>query len=312
MKKSTLADLSLLAVALVWGITFVLVQNAISFLPPHTFNAIRFFIASVFLFLLILMFFRKQLQEVSLKMVKAGVILGIWLFCGYAFQTVGLLYTTSSKAGFITGLSVVLVPLFALILLKERLKWPAIVGVAAATIGLYLLTLGDTLGINRGDLLIFLCAISFGLQIIFTGKYAPNYPSMALSLIQIATVSVLSAISAFFLEDWHKGLQADTLLHPAVIWALLITAIPATALAFLAQTICQKFTSSTHVALIFSMEPVFAALAAILLTNEVLGFKALSGCILIFIGMILSEIKPEQFTLIKNRKISTGDTTCTK
>lgn len=305
MKKSTLADLSLLAVTFVWGTTFVLVQNAVNILPPHTFNAIRFFMASVFLFLLIIGFYREQFHKVSGKMLLSGIILGIWLYCGYAFQTIGLLYTTSSKAGFITGLSVVMVPLFALLLLKQRPKWPAVVGVSAAAVGLYLLTLSDSLTINRGDFLVLLCAVSFALQIIFTGKYAPNYPSMALSLIQISTVSVLSAISALMMEDWHKAFDHHTLLQPAVIWALLITAIPATALAFLAQTICQKFTTPTHVALIFSMEPVFAAFASFFWTNEVLGFRAFSGCILIFIGMILSELQPEQlFLSLRNKKIS--------
>jgi len=119
MKRSILADLSLLTVAFVWGTTFVLVQNAIATLPPHTFNAIRFFMAAVLLFLFMLLFFRDQLKAISVKMVLSGVILGIWLFGGYAFQTIGLLYTTSSKAGFITGLSVVLIPVFGFFILAK-------------------------------------------------------------------------------------------------------------------------------------------------------------------------------------------------
>ncbi|MBP1930384.1 DMT family transporter [Ammoniphilus resinae] len=303
MQKSWLADLSLLLVAFVWGTTFVIVQNAISVLPPHTFNGIRFFLASVFLFLVLLFLYPQQLKQLSKKMVFAGVILGVWLFGGYAFQTVGLLYTTSSKAGFITGLSVVLVPIFALFVLGQRPKWPAVLGVVAATIGLYLLTLGDSLNLNRGDVFVFFCAISFAGQIILTGKYAPNFPSMALALIQIATVSVLSIIASFLFEDWQHAWQASTILNRDVLWALLITAGPATALAFLAQTICQRFTTPTRVALIFAMEPVFAALTAFIWTDEILGTKAISGCLLIFVGMILSELKPEQLTLKKRTNL---------
>lgn len=302
MKKSVIADLSLLAVAFVWGTTFVIVQNAIATLPPHTFNAIRFLMASVLLLLFIFLFFRDQLMAISKEMLLSGFILGIWLFGGYAFQTVGLLHTTSAKAGFITGLSVVLVPVLGLVLLKHKLKWPSILGVIVATLGLYFLTLGNSLSLNKGDMLVFLCAFCFALQIIFTGKYAPHYPSMSLALIQIITVSLLSAIGAFFFEDWQTGVKLSNLAQPSVIWALLITAGPATAFAFLTQTICQRFTTPTRVALIFAMEPVFAALASFIWTEEVLGVKALIGCLFIFIGMILAELQPEQL-LQKRKKI---------
>lgn len=302
MKKTFLADFSLLLVALVWGTTFVLVQNAIASLPPHTFNAIRFFMASVLLLVLLLLFYREQLTSLTKNMVISGVTLGIWLFCGYAFQTVGLLYTTSSKAGFITGLSVVLVPVFALLILKQKLKWPSVLGVVVAVIGLYLLTLGDSLTLNKGDVLVFLCAISFAFQIIMTGKYAPHYPPMALALIQIFTVSILSSIAALIFEDWQYSISVSNLLQSHVISALLITAGPATAFAFLAQTICQRFTTPTRVALIFAMEPVFAAIAAFIWTEEILGFKALSGCLLIFVGMILSELNPDQLRIREKKK----------
>ena len=301
MKRSVIADLSLLAVAFVWGTTFVLVQNAITSLPPNTFNAIRFFMAAILLFLFMLLFFRDQLRAITRKMLLSGFILGIWLFGGYAFQTIGLLYTTSSKAGFITGLSVVLIPIFGLLLLKQKPKWPSIIGVIAAISGLYLLTIGDSFFLNKGDMLVFFCAICFAFQIIFTGKYAPNFPSMSLALIQIFTVSFLSAIGAFFFEDWQSGVQLSNLGQPLIIWALLITAGPATAFAFLIQTVCQKFTTPTRVALVFAMEPVFAALASFIWTEEVLGTKALSGCLLIFMGMIFAELRPEQF-LSKRKK----------
>ncbi|MED4731751.1 DMT family transporter [Aneurinibacillus migulanus] len=305
MKKTMIADGILLLVAFVWGATFVIVQNAVASLPPLTFNGVRFLLASVFLLLFLMLFYRPQLQQMSARLIWSGIILGILLFAGYAFQTIGLLYTTSSKAGFITGLSVMLVPLFSLLLLKQKLKLPAVIGVSLAAIGLYFLTLGDALNVNQGDFLVFLCAISFALQIIFTGRYAPHFPSLALAFVQILTVAVLSTGSAFFFEDWRTTLTWSTLTLPTVYWALLVTAIPATALAFLAQTECQRFTTATRVALIFAMEPVFAAITAYIFNGEILGGRALMGCLFIFIGMILAELQTEQITAwIKKRKTS--------
>lgn len=289
MKKSILADGILLTVTFVWGATFVIVQNAISILPPLTFNAVRFFMAAAFLFSCLLLFYRSQLAQINARLLGAGILIGLWLFLGYAFQTVGLLYTTSAKAGFITGLSVVLVPMLALLILKQKPRVPAVLGVLVATIGLYFLTMGDAVAVNRGDILIFFCAVSFALQIIFTGRYAPHFPSLALACIQIFVVSVLSGISALILENWQAALSFKTFTTPAVYIALFVTAIPATALAFLAQTECQKFTTATRVALIFAMEPVFAAATAYFFNDELLTARALTGCILIFLGMILAE-----------------------
>lgn len=293
VKKSIIADSILLAVTFIWGATFVVVQNAIATLPPLTFNAVRFFIAAAFLFGCLLLFYRNQLAQMNARLLGAGMMIGVWLFLGYAFQTVGLLYTTSAKAGFITGLSVVLVPVFALLILKQRPRIPAVLGVLVATAGLYLLTMGDSLAINRGDALVFLCAVSFALQIIFTGRYAPHFPSLALACVQIFVVSVLSALGALVLEDWQTALSVETFATPAVYTALLITSIPATALAFLAQTECQKFTTATRVALIFAMEPVFAAATAYFFNGELLTSRSLFGCMLIFLGMILAEFPLE-------------------
>lgn len=290
MKKPILADLILLFIAFIWGATFLVVQNAISTLPPNTFNAVRFSIAALFLLIIMLLFVRRDLASFTPSLAKAGLIIGVWLFAGYALQTMGLLYTTPSKAGFITGLSVVLVPLFSFLLLRERIKWPAIVGVLIAVVGLYLLTLGESLQINIGDLLVFGCAISFALQIVFTGKYAPRHAALPLAIAQLATVAAASWLYAFLFEEWQLAFQLEAMLIPEVAWGLFITAIPATALAFLAQTSFQQQTSSTRVALIFAMEPVFAALTSYLWINEVLSLKQIVGCSLIFAGMILAEL----------------------
>jgi drug/metabolite transporter (DMT)-like permease len=290
MKPSSLADISLIFVALIWGATFVVVQNAISFLEPLTFNAVRFTIAAILLALWLLLFERKQVKSFNSKLLGAGVILGFWLFIGYGFQTLGLVYTTSSKAAFITGLSVVMVPLFTILLLRKRLSLNAYIGVVTATAGLYLLTMTDVSGLNLGDGLVFVCAIGFALQILLTGKYTNQYPTLLLTVIQITTVAVFSTISSLLFEDWRQAFEPAILFTTEVALALVITAVFATAIAYLIQTKFQKYTTPTRVALIFAMEPVFAAITGFIWAGDRLSFSAMLGCLLIFAGMIFAEI----------------------
>ncbi|EKN63734.1 DMT family transporter [Schinkia azotoformans] len=302
-RQQVIADVSLLLVTFIWGSTFVLVQNAVALLEPFTFNGVRFGLAGLFLIAWLFVFKRNILSMMNKKLLLSGVIMGTWLFTAYALQTFGLLHTTSSKAGFITGLSVVLVPLFGFLFLKETPKRFAVFGVGVATIGLYLLTLGDSLALNFGDILVFFCAISFAAHIVVTGKYTPLYSTLLLTIVQIFTVSVLSSISAVLFEDWQRVFDSEVMGNANVFLALIICSIFATALAFLAQTNFQKFTTPTRVALIFAMEPVFAAITGFFWANERLGSKALLGCLLIFIGMILAELPQKVFDgLVKNKR----------
>jgi drug/metabolite transporter (DMT)-like permease len=306
MKKPIFADICLLFVTFIWGTTFVLVQNAIGLLEPFSFNGIRFLAAAFMLLLWLLIFERKQLVFLNIRMLASGVFIGFWLFLGYAAQTIGLLYTTTSKAGFITGLSVIFVPLFSMFLLKQFPSRNAVIGVSIATFGLFLLTMTDVSSLNIGDGFVFICAISFALQIIFTGKFSSKYPTLLLTVIQISTVAILSIISAFLFEDWRKSFNVEILLSKDVIIALIITSIFATALAFLIQTNFQKYTTATRVALIFAMEPVFAAIAGYYWAAERLSYSALFGCILIFAGMIFAELPANKFPSLKKNKSFQG------
>jgi drug/metabolite transporter (DMT)-like permease len=306
MKKPFLADLSLLLVTVIWGTTFVLVQNAIGFLEPFSFNGIRFLTAAILLILCLVIFEKRQLKQRNLKLILSGVFIGFWLFLGYATQTIGLLYTTSSKAGFITGLSVVFVPLFSLFLLKQFPSKNAVFGVLVATVGLFLLTTTDITALNSGDGFVFVCAISFALQIIFTGKFSNKYPTLLLTTIQISTVAVLSIISSFIFEDWRKSLNVEVLLSKDVLIALIITSVFATAVAFFVQTNFQKYTTATRVALIFSMEPVFAAITGYFWANERLSYSALIGCFLILAGMVFAELPSKKIPILRKRKSLEG------
>ena len=279
LNRSQWADFSLLLVAFVWGSTFVVVKWAIEDLPPLPFLAIRFALA--FISLLPFLYFQKA--HISKGTLLKGVALGGLLFSGYAWQTVGLQYTTASNAGFITGLSVVFVPVFVTITTRKLPNPGLILGVLCALIGLAFLSLGDRFQLNKGDLMVLICALSFALHIFFVGRYAPQSNATVLACVQIFTVSVLSGISSFFLPQPIMNFSTN------VWFALLVTAIPATSLAFFVQSKMQQFTSPTHTALIFTMEPVFAAISAFFFAGEISTHRGLIGAALVLVGMLIAE-----------------------
>lgn len=286
--KRYFADGVLLFVTAVWGTTFVLVQNAVHAMPVFTFLAVRFSAAGFLLLLPALWHPPSRRTLADPRLWKAGFWIGLWLFAGYAFQTLGLLYTTAGKAGFITGLSVALVPLFSLLILRRMPALSAWIGVATAACGLYFLSFGGVAGFNKGDALVLLCAIAFALQIIAVGKYAPTYPALPLAAIQLLTVGALSTVA---MVGTNEGTTASfASMGLSAVWsALLICIFLATILAYFAQTAFQKFTTPTRTALIFSMEPVFAAVAAVLWAGERLTALELIGCALILAGMLVAE-----------------------
>ncbi|TGE31946.1 DMT family transporter [Desulfosporosinus sp. Sb-LF] len=289
LNKSKWADLSLLLVTLVWGSTFVIVKWAIEDLPPFPFLAIRF----AFAFISLLPFLWFQRMHISEGALIQGVSLGVFLFSGYAFQTVGLQYTTASNAGFITGLSVVFVPALVTITTRKLPRPGLVLGITSALIGLAFLSLGDRFQLNKGDIMVLLCALSFALHIFLVGRYAPHTNATVLAAVQILTVSVLSGIFSLLVPQ-------PALHFSSTAWiALLVTAIPATSLAFFVQTKMQQFTTSTHTALIFSMEPVFSAISAFFLAGEILTHKGLFGAGLVLGGMLIAE-----FTGSENEKLS--------
>ncbi len=282
MSRQLQADLALLLVALIWGSTFVMVKDAVTFVGPFTFIAVRFSMTALAMVLL----FWRRLRAFGRRELAAGALIGVFLFAGYAFQTAGLQYTTASKAGFITGLSVVMVPFTTWLWLRRAPGKSALAGVVLATAGLALLTLprGQVLTVNRGDVLVLACAVSFALHITAVGAFAPRMDSLALATVQIASTAVISSVAALVLE-------APTWPMPAFVWgAAAFTGVLATGVAFGVQTTAQAFTTPTHTALIFATEPVFAALFGYLLAGEWLSGQAWLGCGLILAGMVVAEL----------------------
>ena len=286
MSRSLKAHLLLVMVTLVWGVTFVEIKDALNDISPLLFNAVRMSLAGVALVLV----FRKHLR-MSAAALRTGIWMGTLLWMGYEFQTAGLVYTTPSKSAFLTGVSVVLVPVFlALIWRRHVNRWTAS-GVLAAFIGLYLLTVphagsgGPFSGVNRGDALTLGCAVAFGFQIIFMGRAMRKHPFEQIATLQACVAAVMMALTVPALEKTHA------VWSPRVVIAILVTGLLATAAAFTIQAWAQQFTPPTHTALIFVLEPVFAWASSYVMLRERLGTRAGLGALLIVAGVVLSELK---------------------
>ncbi len=285
-KRQLLADGLMLLVTMIWGGTFVMVKDATSSYPVFPFLSIRFGMATLALILVA----GKRLRKLDWKGVSAGVLIGLFLFGGYALQTLGLQYTSASKAALITGLSVVLVPLISGVLSKKSPGVSALVGVGLATAGLFWLTLGGAskLSIQSGDLIVLGAAICFALHIVSVSVFAPRSDALALTIVQLATVAVLS-IGITLIQG-----SGSPIIWPTPSWnvigAAAFTGILATAVAFSLQTAMQRFTTPTHTALIFAAEPVFGVLFGVLLANEPLTAHIIAGGSLIVFGTIASEM----------------------
>lgn len=286
--KRYVADASLLVVTLIWGTTFVLVQDAIRAIPVLLFLSLRFAIGGVMLLIPTLTLPRLRRELASPAVWIHGSLLGFWLGAGYALQTFGLLYTTAAQSGFITGLCVVLVPLLAWVILRQRTPIAAWIGVLIAAGGLYLLAHTRSGAVNVGDALTFLCAIAFAIQIVYVGKYAPKHHPLALAAVQIMVVGLLSMVAGA-MTGIRPMQYGPELTSSTVLWSLAICTVLATVLAYFAQTSFQKFTTPTRTALIFATEPVFAAIATYLWTPERLTAVAWAGCGLILLGMLFAE-----------------------
>jgi len=276
------ADLALVGNTIVWGATFVLVKAAIVDIPPMLFLALRFTLATGALAIA----FGTRLRKGGAVM--PGILVGLFLFGGYFFQTMGLRFTTAPKSAFLTGLTSVMVPLLASVVYRIRPQRSEITGVLVATGGLALMTLEhDIWSVNRGDLLTFVCTLAFAAHIVTVGHFSERIRFELLSIVQIGTAAVL-AWTLF----WAMERPVQVHWRPAVVYGILITGLLATAWAFSAQAWAQHYTTSTRTALIYMLEPVVAAITSFLLAGEGLSARAAAGAALILAGVLLVELKP--------------------
>ena len=283
-RKRKLAELALVFNTIVWGATFTLVKSALGGVSAVLFLALRFSLASA---ALLAIFYKPLSRREAWRNARPGVLVGVFLFLGYLFQTQGLRFTSAPKSAFLTGLTSVMVPLLVSSVYGIKPRISEVFGLLLASAGLGLMTLPDSHGsINRGDVLTLLCAVAFAAHIVSLGHYSKTTRFEALSVAQVGTAAVLSLA----LFGWVETPRVDW--RPAVVWAILITGFLATAMAFTVQAWAQKFTTSTRTALIYMLEPVVAWMTSYLLAGEGLSRPGAAGAALILGGVLLVELKP--------------------
>jgi drug/metabolite transporter (DMT)-like permease len=271
-----LALLALVAVTVVWGVTFVQVKDAVALYPLFPFLALRFGIAS----LALAVPSARRLRGLGWPGLAAASVAGGLLGAGYVLQTLGLERTSVSSAGFVTGMYVVLTPLLAFACFRLEIGRAAWGGVALAMLGLGFLA-GVHGGATGGDLLVLAAAAVFSLQIVLMERYAPRYDALAFTMVEM----VVSFAGLGILAVPRLAVP-----HGWTVWgALLVTGLFASALGFLVQTWAQKQTSATRTALVFTLEPVWAAVFGYTLAGDRLGADRWLGCLAIMAGIVVAE-----------------------
>jgi drug/metabolite transporter (DMT)-like permease len=282
------AHCGLLLCSFLWGVTFVVVKDALADISVFGYLAARFILGV----LPMIWIYRDDLRNLTRDEMWAGIHVGLFMFGGYAFQTAGIARTTPSKAAFITGLSVVLVPIFLAVIWRKKIGAWAWGGAAASFAGLYLLTVPKQgfAELNRGDLLVMGCAVLYAFQIIFIARYTGKYSLGALSCLQVILTGVGSAIAVPLLNvaGWEHFFVRFTF---QMEFGVIVTAIFTTALAYPLLVWGQRHTTATNTALILTTEPVFAAITSFFMLHERLGGRPLAGALLILGGICIAEWK---------------------
>jgi len=281
----------LLSAAAIWGFAFVAQRLGMQFVGPFTFNAVRFALGSLSLLPLFLLRRPSVPTRIPIKTVPfqlnwitGGGLLGIVLFIAASLQQIGLVYTTAGKAGFITGLYVILVPLLGLFW-KQIISCVTWLGALLATVGMYFLSISEKLTIEAGDLLVLISALFWAGHVQLIGWLTQQITARQLALVQFAVCSILSGITAVIFES----IRISAILKAA--GPILYGGILSVGVAYTLQVVAQKKALPTHAAIILSLEAVFAVIGGWLILNEQLALRALIGCSLMLAGMLLAQLK---------------------
>lgn len=287
------ANMLLLLTAAIWGFAFVAQRVGSQYVGALTFNGIRFALGSISLIPLIIYFDRDKKSRNndesnshidSKKPVLYGVLVGIALYAGSTLQQIGIIYTTAGKAGFITGLYIVFVPIIG-IFLKHKIQKNSWIGVAFAVVGLYLLSVNENFSIGYGDLLEIAGAVFWAIHILVIDYFSKKMDALKLSCIQFATCSFLSLITALIFERITLSGISQSLI-PILYGGLLSVGV-----AYTLQVVAQKNAKPSHAALILSMESVFSAIGGAVFLGESMSSRGYIGCSLILAGILVSQVK---------------------
>ncbi len=287
------AELALIGVAMIWGLSFVIAKRALPDIPVPLYICLRFTLASITMAII----YRRHISAgFTRQQWLAGLWVGTILMSGFLFQTFGLEQTSPAKNAFLTGLYIVLVPFFSALFYRTRVGLFELLGVAFAVAGMFLLCMtGWSLHIAGGDSLTIVSAAVYALHIIVLGHFAPKTGYVSISLLQVSFACVASWIAY---GVWSMGPASAVAVRwtPAVITAIVFGGLLCTALAFTLQSWGQQHTTTTRAALLMSLELVFAWIASYLFDGEVLAMRAAAGAVLILGGILVVELKPSANT----------------
>jgi drug/metabolite transporter (DMT)-like permease len=290
MPATLRANLLLLVTASIWGFAFVAQRIGMDFVGPFAFNAARFIIGATVLLPLVLLIDRQKKTKMLRfhpPLLKSGIIAGVLLFCGATLQQVGLLYTTAGKAGFITGLYVVIVPLMG-IFMRQRTNVLVWAGAILAMLGMYFLSVTSDFTIGRGDLLMLLGAFVWAAHVQWIGRFPSTVDPLKLSIVQFYICGLLSLVVAIALETTTLS-QLSAGFLPILYAGLLSTGV-----GYTLQVIAQQDAHPAAAAIILSLEALFAVIGGYLFLNELLSARDLVGCALMMSGMLLAQFAPQE------------------
>jgi drug/metabolite transporter (DMT)-like permease len=277
------ADLALIMVVMFWGTSNLLTKVGLGDLSEFNLIALRFVIA----FALTSVIFRKRLAAVDFNTVKRAGMLSIILFFVFIFATFGVRHTTVSNAGFLTCLSGIIVPMINFAVFRIKQDKLTVISIVMALAGVWLLIAGTSITFNIGDILCILCSVAFAVHILVTERLTKDVDSVALGVIQLGFVGIYAVVFSFMLET-------PTLPVSFSNWMVVLgLSVFSTAIAFVTQTVAQKYTTATHTGLIFTFEPLFSVLIAYIFLGEILSLRGYAGAALMLASLMLVELKPD-------------------
>ncbi|WHY00082.1 DMT family transporter [Neobacillus sp. DY30] len=276
-----MGELALTITAIIWGSGFVASAIALEHFTPYQILAIRFLIGAVILSVI----FYKRLKNINKATMIQGAIIGIFLYLAFALQTVGLQYTTPSKNAFLTAVNVVIVPFIAFVIYKRKIDIYELTGAILAMIGVGVLSLKFSGGVNIGDLLTLGCAFGFAFHIFYTAKYVKDSDPVLLTLIQMMTAAVIGIMVVLFKGETSFSVQKEG------VFSLLYLGVFSTTIAYLLQTVAQKMITETKAAIILCTESFWGMVFSVAILDEAMTIKMVLGAILILVAIIISETK---------------------
>ncbi|KAA0948555.1 DMT family transporter [Sporosarcina sp. ANT_H38] len=291
--RKYIGEIGLIITAIIWGSGFVASAVSLEYYTPYQILAGRFLIGVTILCVL----FYKRLKNIKRSTLIKGTILGLFLYIAFVLQTVGLQYTTPSKNAFLTAVNVVIVPFIGFLLYKRKIDMFELVGAVTALVGVAVLSLQLSSEINIGDLLTLGCAVGFAFHIFYTAKFVKDEDPVLITIVQLVIAAVMAWIVVLFRGETTFTVESEGLLP------LVYLGVFSTTIAYLMQTVAQKFITETKAAIILSTEAFWGTAFSVMILSEVMTTKMIIGAILILVAIIISETK---FSFLKRKRVEIG------